>query len=146
MGAAVAAASRSKHAAVCAAVVEHPDAAAATEQLHALASSLACPVPLPVSPTAAPGTASKCRTLFAFAQLGLGLLAPLLADCLTTARLFAAHQAQRRAVRLPAEGGVCACVLAATWRLSLEGFWLPCLLLSWILFSMLWHWTALFAA
>lgn len=144
VGAAVAAASTPHNAAVCAVVVEHPGAAAATQRLYTLAGALACRVPLPVSLGAASDAAGQCRMLFAFSQLGLGLLAPLLADCLAAARRFAVHQAQQRVVVLPEERGALVWALDTAWQLLLEGYWMAILLVSWILLSTLWAWTAPF--
>jgi hypothetical protein len=129
-----------------AALASGPGAARATHYTFSLLSAVGCLVPLPISRFVSLDAAGECAALAAFCQVGLGLLAPLLWDALASARLFRAHQQQRRQAGLAPERGLHASFFAFVDGLTLEGCALHVGLVAWTLLSCVLDWTSFLAA
>ena len=63
------------------------------------------PGPPPTRDAPLPSIGEECRTVLAFLQLSLGLVAPAVALACLEARLYVQHVAQRRRAGLPRERG-----------------------------------------
>ena len=77
----------------------------ATRLLAGALRLLSFPGPPPPRDAPLPSVAEECRTVLAYLQLCLGLVAPAVAVACLETRLYAQHAAQRRRAGLPPERG-----------------------------------------
>lgn len=105
---------------VCAAgPLAEPTAQALTRRTYAALSLLSHLAPLPMGAANAELSAEgECAATLRFAQLALGLLAPLGVQAVCEARLWAAHARQRRRAGLPPEQGLDARLYAGVLSVS----------------------------
>jgi hypothetical protein len=130
---------------LCAAApLAHPGTQHITHQLYSVLNLLAGMVALPVAPPPVPQSpATECATLVTWLRLGLALLAPLLYEAVSEARLWRLHQVQRRHAGLaPEPGGLLAAVYRAAWWLAWEDGGVQMGVLCWLLLALSWDWSA----
>lgn len=95
-----------------------PGAQEQTRRLHDGLQFLSFLCPLPLSIFTTPDAPARCATVLRFLQTLLGALLPLGWQLLAEGRLYAEHERQRRAARLPQERGLTAWVHAACLDLA----------------------------
>ncbi|KAL4439867.1 hypothetical protein ABPG75_002868 [Micractinium tetrahymenae] len=142
---AVVAASLPHNPAICAAApLAHPRAQQFTRQLYLLLAAVASWVGPAHGQGATPSPEQQCAVLLTWLRVSGALLAPLMWQLLSEARLFRRHQAQRRQAGMALERGLHAAVYSAVASLSqgrgllhvLIVIWL-CLVVSWTLSALL---------
>lgn len=119
----------------------HPATDGAVHATHGLLSALALPVPVPLVPLSRPriDPAAECGTMLAWLQLGCGVLAPLLWQAASEARLCARHQQQRRRAGLPLDASPQAAFYGWVWEASGEGSRGRYAVAAWLLLAVTWH-------
>ena len=127
--------------AVCAVPALSGGSPAADEATHAVAGALRLFLGFPGPPAPygppRPDAATDCRTVLAYLQLGLGLVAPALVLLVLEARLHQQHAEQRRHARLEREGGVQAALCERVAGAAEGADWVSWLGLAWLLSALL---------
>lgn len=103
-------------------------------------------LPAPSGSAANPTTYGECVMLITWLRLAIAVLAPLIYEVVTEARLWQLHQAQRRRAGLPPEQGARNALYGTVRWFAFEDSAAPPLMAAWMLFALSWNWAVFLAA
>lgn len=118
----------------------HPATVGAVSGLHRLFSELSLMEPLSTADLDEhSAAAARCCAVLVWLQLGCGVLASLLWQAASEARLFARHQEQRRRAGQPEEAGKGAALYEWVWDASGQGSRGRYAVAAWLLLAVTWQ-------